>query len=65
MSWSKSFSEIIDDVAAMYLIVFGTYMLAKGNNDIGYALITLGSGYLMGRTSPYSKFRRKSPIGDM
>lgn len=49
MSW---LSENADEVAALGLVFTGLYLCAIGKVDVGFSLITLGTGYLFGKNPP-------------
>ncbi len=49
MSW---LSENADEVAALSLVFSGIYLVLIGDSQNGYSLITLGTGYLFGKSVP-------------
>lgn len=57
MDAGKTFTMVVDDVMAAFLVVVGAVMMYQGHSKPGYTLIGLGAGYLFGRANPSKKFQ--------
>jgi len=52
MSW---LSENADELAALVLVVGGSYLVIAGHYEQGVALISMGTAYLFGKNPPKTK----------
>jgi len=44
--------ENLDEMTAVAIVVVGLYLIIKGDGQDGYSLVTMGTGYLFGKSMP-------------
>jgi len=52
MSSLKALVENLDELTAVGIVAVGLYLIVRGDNTDGYSLVTMGTGYLFGKSMP-------------